>query len=357
MAAIVRDIFTQRELSALYFDQKSKCLSAVQKSLNNDLVDESVSVAVLGQIFTDICMSDMKVIKRHLRGLYLIYKHLKKKGKLTPNARLVARVAARVDVTTAYYFGDDLVWPGFTPLDEIDERRWMQSGREEISMHMPQRNIEWALAGFEIDNLWHHTYKFARCAHLLRIQRVQNAEQKIMVQFHILQQSFQEWKRRGQVMEQEELEQLTRLIPPSTEPVDPFNRYLLYDYLLLQDHFYAKLLNQYRAASIYATMQIPHPDLSLQRHHGIEICRTTAVLGYDAFSGPQWEYLFYAGCVLKERKEREWIVQRCGMIAAQMPVLKPHMERMEGAWMDSDGEADWNPFGRVFPRREDTWLS
>lgn len=78
MAAIVRDIFSQRELSSLYFEQKSKCLNAVQRSLSHDLVDESVSVAVLGHVFTDICMGDMKVIKRHLAGLLLIYKHLKK---------------------------------------------------------------------------------------------------------------------------------------------------------------------------------------------------------------------------------------------------------------------------------------
>jgi hypothetical protein len=38
-----------------------------------------------------------------------------------------------------------------------------------------------------------------------------------------------------------------------------------------------------------------------------------------------------------------------------MPVLKPHVERMERAWVE--GEGDWNPFGRVFPRREDTWIN
>lgn len=157
MAAIVRDIFSQRELSSLYFEQKSKCLNAVQRSLSHDLVDESVSVAVLGQVFTDICMGDMKVIKRHLAGLLLIYKHLKKRGQLTPNARLVARIAARVDVTTAYYFGDDLVWPAFTPLDELDDRKWMTSRKEELARSMKARDIEWLSRVLKsiIYGIWH----------------------------------------------------------------------------------------------------------------------------------------------------------------------------------------------------------
>ena len=361
MAAIVRDIFSQRELSSLYFDQKSKCLSAVQRSLSHDLVDESVSVAILGQVFTDICMGDMKVIKRHLAGLLLIYKHLKKRGKLTPNARLVARVAARVDVTTAYYFGDDLVWPAFTPLDEMDDRKWMTSRKEELARSMKPRDIEWALAGFEIDNLWHLTYKFARYTYLLRLDGDANAEQKILVQFRVLQQYFEGWKRRGQVIEQEEIERITQLTAkasstPEEEMIrDPFNLFLDYEYLPLQDLFYAKLLNQYRAAQIYSSLQIPHPDPSSRRTWAIDICRTTASLGYEAFSGPQWECLFYAGCILRKREESQWIVERCGMIAAQMPVLRPHVDRMERAWVE--GEGDWNPFGRVFPRREDSWIS
>lgn len=279
---------------------------------------------------------------------------------MTPNARLVARIAARVDVTTAYYFGDDLVWPAFTALEELDDRRWMTSGKEELATNMKRRDIEWALAGFEIDSLWHQTYKFARYAHLLRLEGDANAEQKILVQFWVLHQYFDGWKRREQVLEQEETERITRLaallIPLEEEIIkEPFNLFLNYEYLPLHDLFFAKLLNQYRAAQICSTLQIPSPDPSAQRIWAIEICRTTATLGYEAFSGPQWECLFYAGCVLREREERKWILERCGMIAAQMPVLKPHVERMERAWVE--GEGDWNPFGRVFPRREDTWIN
>jgi hypothetical protein len=89
------------------------------------MVNKSVITAVLRQAFTDMCIGNLGVIKHHLRGLYLIYKHLQKGQKLTPNARLVARIAGRVDVTAAYYCGDDLIWPSFTPLDEVEDRIWM----------------------------------------------------------------------------------------------------------------------------------------------------------------------------------------------------------------------------------------
>jgi hypothetical protein len=53
-------------------------------------------------------------------------------------------------------------------------------------------------------------------------------------------------------------------------------------------------------------------------------------------------------------KERLWIVERCGMIAMKMPVLRPHVDRLEYAW--GKGQQNWNPFGFVFPRKEEVWL-
>src|SRR5205085_11771270 len=167
-------------------------------------------------------------------------------GKLTPNARVVARIASRVDVTTAYYFGDDLIWPPFTPLDEVEDRKWM-TAHTTFAKYMGAKDIEWALAGFEVDNLWHLTYKFARYAYLLRVEGDANAEEKILVQFRVLQQYFEGWKRRSQVIEQEDMERITQLRvtdkASSTRAEgmarDLFNLFLDYEYLPLQDLFYA----------------------------------------------------------------------------------------------------------------------
>lgn len=145
------------------------------------------------------------------------------------------------------------------------------------------------------------------------------------------------------------------MLPDVIVPIsdDPFTRFLQYETLPIEDHYYAKLLNQWRAAFIYATLILPFPDEDIQIMHAIDICRTTAALGYEAFSGPQWECLFYAGMVLGQ-VEREWIVDRCKMIAARMPVLSPHVEKLTRVWREGRGE--WNLFGKVYPRKEDTWF-
>jgi hypothetical protein len=314
------------------------------------MVDESLITAVLGQVFTDLCMNDAGAIKRHLHGIYLIYKHLQGRGKLTPNARLIGRIASRVDINTAQYSGDDLIWPAFTPLDEEEDRKWMTSYHT-IAKNMRSKDIEWALAGFEVDQLWHQTYKFARQSHILRTTDP-NAESKIYIQYQVLQQCFQLWRQRSSVIEQEQIE---KYIQESTTPsvdVAPFNIFLHYDYLPLQDQFFAKLLNQWRAAFIYASLILPLPDEDVLIKHAIDICRATAALGYEAFSGPQWECLFHAGMVLGQN-ERQWIIDRCWLIAALLPVLTPQVKRLEQVWRE--GKHDWNALGRLYSHK-DRWF-
>jgi hypothetical protein len=216
---------------------------------------------------------------------------------------------------------------------------------------MRSKDIEWALAGFEVDNLWHQTYTFARQSHILRTTG-SNAEREIYIQYQLLQQSFQCWKQRNMVIEQEEIEKFSRIMATPTS--DPFTEFLHYESLSLEDRFYAKLLNQWCGASIYASIILPFPDKKVQTAHAIDICRTTAALGYEGFSGPQWECLFYAGMVLDGEVEREWIIERCKMIALQMPNLSPYVDKPELAWRQ--GRRDWNPFGKVYPHKADNWF-
>jgi hypothetical protein len=219
-----------------------------------------------------------------------------------------------------------------------------------IAKNMPSKDIEWALAGFELDNLSHQTYNFARQSHVLR-RTDPHAEHKIYIQYQLLEQAFESWKQRSIVIEQEELEQYFREI--ATPSPELFNRFLHYEYIPLLNHFYAKLLNQWRASFIYAALVLPFPDEDVLTRHAVDICRTTAALGYNAFSGPQWECLFYAGIVLGQA-ERDWIVDRCWMVAAMLPVLSPHIERLEKVWTECND--DWNMFGRLYPREEERWF-
>ena len=103
MVAIIHDMIRVHELSTLYLDRKVKCLQSLHIALfnSNDIVDESVIIAVLSQLFTDLLMNDVGAIRCHLSGIYLIYKYLQKHGMLTPVARLIGGIASRVYITSA----------------------------------------------------------------------------------------------------------------------------------------------------------------------------------------------------------------------------------------------------------------
>jgi len=347
MAAIIRDMFQTREPSALFLTKKLQSLRLVQASLSRNTIDESLFAAIMCMVFTDYCMNDMLALKHHVGGLYLVYKHLQQRRKLTPLSRYIARVAgSKANLRVACYWGDFPQWPVFSDMDEKEDRKWL-SAKVGFSRGMQSRDIEWALACFEINNLWHRTYTFAKRASIYRAVDP-DAEDKISRDYQILQNKFQQWKAREVLINQEINEEFTQLINLSSETVP---RFLHHDPLSIQDRFYAKLVNQWRAAQIYASRILSFPpNLSAS---AIDICRTHAALGQAAFNGPQWECLFHAGTVLGPL-ERSWILEQCKAIAAKMTVLVPLVRNMEKVWQEYRG--DWNAFGKLYPRKDDTWF-
>jgi hypothetical protein len=257
-------------------------------------------------------------------------------------SRYIARVAgSKANLRVACYWGTFPQWPAFSTVEEAEDRKWL-SAQVGVSRGMQSRDIEWALASFEINNLWRRTYTFAKRASIYRAA-YPDAEEIILTDYQNLQQSFQHWKERGIVVNQEIDEEFTRLINLPSETV---TRFLHYDPLPIQDRFYAKMLNQWRAAQIYASRILSFPP----NHSAmaIDICRTHAALEQDALNGPQWECLFHAGMVLGPT-ERKWILDQCRAISAKMTFLIPLVNNIEKVWQEYRG--DWNAFGKLYHGR------
>jgi hypothetical protein len=213
---------------------------------------------------------------------------------------------------------------------------------------MDPRNVEWALASFEIDNLWHRTYTFAKQSDIMR-KSDPNAEENILIQYRSLTENFDSWRHRTIVFWQERVEQDVEYI--TAKEHKPF---LSYEPLNLQHHFYGKLMNQWRAMYIYAATTLnplTGPDAHSPKilQYAIDICRTHAALGNGGIAGPQWQCLFYAGIIFGKPypKECNWIMDRCCEAAVAFPVLTPAIKNMSKVWKGE--RVHWNALGRLWP--------
>jgi hypothetical protein len=158
---------------------------------------------------------------------------------------------------------------------------------------MTHENVEWALASFEINNLWHRTYSFAKQSEIYRRSKDPQAEMKINFEYKTLRQVFEFWRQREVISKQEEIERHAQ----QNTPTDPAS-FLWYEPLYLQHTYFGKLTNSWRAVQIYASLIVnpsPGPDSRVDFDRfamAVELCRMHAALGKKAIAGPQWQALF-----------------------------------------------------------------
>ena len=361
LSAIVRDLYLHQEPSELFFTERAKSLRLLQEAITNDNIDDSLFASVIMQQAMDIFAGNVNVVKRHIRGLYLIFERLRKqaanasgnKQSLSPMALLIRRMAARSDSESACLFEEFPQWPVLTPLDEMEDRNWLTK-LTGLSHNMSPNNIEWALASFEMDNLWNRTYTFAKQSDIYRTSQDPQAEEKIQAEYQKLTQSFELWRQRSIVAQQETIElYCEQITPPST---DPALRFLWHEPLYLDSVYFAKLLNQWRAARIYASIvvdPVPGPTTPFANRFqiAVDLCRTQAALGKDGFIGPQWQCLFYAGLAFGAENfyplESNWVLGRLRVIGIAFPILSPMVEKMPAIWRSD--KVHWNAFGRLYP--------
>ena len=364
-ATIVGDMFRCQGPSQFYFVEKAKSLRLIQMAISTDAVDEALVAAVFMQMFCEFCTNNLDAVQHHLHGLYLLYQRCQQRqadsygglAYLRPITRFMGPMCFRADLTNAAMLEMPPQWPVMTPLDEIEDRKWLVK-LARVSKGMPRESIEWALASFEVDNLWQRTYRFAMQSSKYRKSGDPQAEEKIALEYLKLRTSFKVWQLRSIVVQQEAIERYASDLP--NPPADQYHRFLSHQPAYPKNHFYAKVLNQWRAVWIYAStiaqpITGPRADIPERFQFAVEICRTHAALGRDGLNGPQWWCLFYAGLAFGAKQyplECHWIMERLTEIAIEFPVLRVPFSYMPATWAAE--RVHWNAWGRLFPiPRED----
>ena len=265
-------------------------------------------------------------------------------------------MGARSDHVTARFFDMLPEWPVLTCQDEAEDSKWLTRNMG-ISKNMAPEAIEWALASFEIDNLNHRTYRFAKRSDIYRSSGDPLSETKILLEYQKLVQRLNAWYRRPIVIQQEKLERNAQL---TAEPShDAQTQFLWHEPLHIQNAYYMKLVQQWRTCWIYAsTIAYPFTGPEPQSHKrfsiAVDICRTHASLKMDTILSPAWEALYYAGLVFGGRrfypKECEWIMERSRGIAKVFYFLVGPVELMPANWEKETVE--WNSFAKIIQTME-----
>src|SRR5438552_65041 len=167
-ASIINDTLRCQGPSQAYLIEKGKSLQLIQKAISANAVDEALVAAVYMQMFCESCVNNLEAVRQHLQGLYLLYHRCQQRqvncnggqAYLRPITRLMGRMCFRADLTNATILEVPTQWPAMTPLDEIEDRKWLIK-LTTVSRCMSRESVEWALASFEVDNLWQRTYRFA----------------------------------------------------------------------------------------------------------------------------------------------------------------------------------------------------
>jgi hypothetical protein len=360
LGTVVRDLEMGSGPSESYFLQKTHSLQTLQHAISNNEIDDTIFMSVMLQIGSDSHLGNVSAAWRHLQGLHRILEHLRtrnngKNTTLTPLTRFTLRMASRLDFAAASLGNAFPQWPAFTSEDEVEDRKWLYMSTG-ITKDMSPQNIEWALASFEIDNLLHLTYRFAKRSDIYRTSGDPHAEEKVQSEYKELVRTYQEWKERDIIVQLEEIEQFARQTAAPCQ--DPSIKFLWHEPLYIYDRFYATLLNHWRGGLIQAST-IVHPFTGPESPQGenrfqlaLDICRTHAALREDGVVLPSWQYLFFAGLAFGGSKvyprECEWILKRSLDIATAFPVVHCVLEFMDVCW--GSETIDWNVMGGILPR-------
>jgi hypothetical protein len=358
-ATVIRDALKGPEQSDQYLLERNKSLHYLQMDISQENITDALAFAVLLHISMDVLSGRMKWSQRHLRGLFLVFQRLKQQANaqgrdLSPIVRLLQRMIVRTDLAMSSLYADENQFESLAPEEEVADRRWLTQLSGPSKGILP-RNIEWILASFEVDNLMHRAYAFGRHSAELRATFPPDplAAQKIENDYQSLMQGLELWKQRSIVVEQEDIERYARIVTPV--PSDPALRFLHHEPLYLQDRYYAKLLNQWRTIMIWVSLIIhpvpgPGPYSHNRYAHAVDICRTHAALGREAFVGPSWQCLYFAGLAFGGSKlypmESRWCLEQLELTGRVFPMVAALVKAMPSVW-EADAFA-WTGLADLF---------
>lgn len=357
VAAVVRSYFADGGAMEMFLVEKAAALRHLQEAISAEAIDEALALSVLMHISMDVLTGKLRYTLQHLEGLKLIFGQLKQRAKargelLSPFALLMQRMLIRLDFALCSVYEVPTQFDSLDARDELVDRQWLTQHPHFAKSPSPA-TVEWILASFEMDNLMHRSYISARRVEQLRATKNPHAEQVAQIEFRKLAQGLEMWKQRVIIREQEEIERFAREI--MLAPTNPSQRFLYHEPLYLQSVYYAKLLSQWRSTHLFNSF-ILHPKtgpgpVSHNRYsHAVEICRIHAAMGKEAFVGPSWQSLYFAGLVFGGKKrypmECQWLLDNLRIVGVIYPIMKPVVEFMPACW-DGD-EVPWAGFAGLF---------
>lgn len=213
-------MLTTGEPSQLHLQHKTKSLRLLQEDINRGCIDEVMCMSLISQVAVERCVGNVEAMWKHINGLHLVFERVKQqgllKGELSPLAGALPRVIARLDYNAAILTEELPRSKPFTIEDEIEAREYLRRARLPGSKTISEENIEWILASFEINNLWHRTFLFAKKAEEYKraVSRDPEAYAKIEFERYILTQEIEEWRQRPKIQDQDSLEGTSTNSPP-----------------------------------------------------------------------------------------------------------------------------------------------
>ena len=357
VAAVVRGYFFDGGAMEMFLVEKAAALRHLQEAISADAIDEALALSIIMHISMDVLTGKLRYTLQHLEGLKLIFDQLKERAKakgqqLSPFAHLMQRMIIRLDFAMCSVYAVPAQFDSLDATDELMDRQWL-TRYTGFTKNISLSTIEWILASFEMDNLMHRSYTSARRVEELRVTKDPQAQQVAQIEFRKLVQGLEMWKQRSIVREQEEIERFARELMPA--PTDPSRRFLYHEPLQLQSIYYAKLLTQWRATYLYASLILhpktgPEPISHNRFLHAVEICRIHAAMGKDAYVGPSWQSLYFAGLIFggkaKYPMECQWLASNLKVVGLMYPTMIRVVEVMPSHWDEDD--VSWNGFAAIF---------
>jgi hypothetical protein len=240
----------------------------------------------------------------HLRGLYLIFQEIQSRCQngTGPSALLMQiwRFAVRLEVSVAVmYFPHTPFFPPIAPGQDLFHRQWVRESTRS------EKDTEWTLASFALDNLLLRACHIAAQAYQLRRQ-IHEWTNELLAEHA-------DWTTREIIVEADKFEQ------EANSDSNGSSQFLNYPPLRTYNPFYGNLLNTWRATYIWIDL-IANPDVwpagkdkeSKRYKAAIDICRTYASLGKsDMFPIGKVMNVFLAGVGLGGKKrslaEVQWL--------------------------------------------------
>ena len=144
-------------------------LQVIQRSIAEVRVDESLAIAVFLIAWIDAARGQYEVCRKHLRGLSLILERVQpicqnptaSRDRISPLIMLIWRFAIRMDCSVSFFAFQQPIFPMMPPAEDL-HREWISQ------VSASNDGLEWALAAFALDNLFHRTCHYAVRVHQLR---------------------------------------------------------------------------------------------------------------------------------------------------------------------------------------------